>query len=81
MDNDQEEQKKGRERAVGLVKEGLNGRGVTIEGCVDALETVKLVVSGKEGEGDVEEFRKACAGVFPMAEAFQAGTGAERGGN
>lgn len=69
-----------RGKALALVRGGLDGRGVTVKGCVAALEVVKAIVrvggsagengGGAHGDAHVEEFRRACAEVFPEAEAF-----------
>lgn len=60
-----------RDKAVGLVRGGLEGRGVTVKGCADAVEAVAAIVGEAEG-GVVTELREACAKVFPSAEAFSA---------
>lgn len=55
--------------AVKIVSEGFGGRGVTVPGCVAAMEAV----AGIAGEpGAVEALREACAGISPLAEAFGA---------
>lgn len=65
----------GRDKALGLVQGGLEGRGVTVDGCAAALAAVEGIV-GRGGEGrDVEELREACRKVFPIAEAFGASSG------
>lgn len=61
----------GKDQAVSLVLAGLGGRGVTVKGCVGAVQAVEGIVGG----GAVEELREACAKVFPLAEAFGASSG------
>lgn len=63
-----------RGKAVGLVRGGLEGRGVTVGGCAAALAAVEGISAGVGGEG-VEELREACRKVFPIAEAFGASSG------
>lgn len=55
---------------VSLILGGLDARGVTVETCVTALETVGHIAGDEAAE--VEQLRSACATVFPMAEAFGA---------
>lgn len=71
----EDDQKKCREQAVKVVRDGLQGRGVTVQACVDALEVMKGVVAEAPGNGEVRKLREACAEVFPMAEAFGADAG------
>eukprot|EP00903_Cladosiphon_okamuranus_P008678 g8317.t1 len=73
----------GREQAVKLVREGLNGRGVTVPGCAAAVEAVRGVLgetevgAGARASGAAEELRRMCAMIFPMAEAFGASSAGE----
>lgn len=71
----------GREQAVKLVREGLNGRGVTVPGCAAAVEAVRGILgeteAGAGATGAAEELRRMCATVFPLAEAFGASSAGE----
>lgn len=61
----------GREKAVRIVREGLQGRGVTVPACAAAVEAVRSI-AGSEGGGPADELRGACAKIFPAAETFGA---------
>lgn len=68
-----------REKAVALVRGGLEGRGVTVKECIAALAAFKDIVHQLEAGGDaasvdevVGDLRRACAAIFPLAEAFGA---------
>lgn len=69
-----------RAKAVLLVRGGFEGRGVTVNECISAVEAIKAIVHAGNGAGEngtgpagtdaVEELRRSCAAVFPVAEAF-----------
>lgn len=66
-----------RDKAVKVISEGFGGRGVTVPGCVAAVEAVAGIVgqrggSGAEASGPAEALREVCARTFPLAEAFGA---------
>ena len=68
----------GREQAVKLVREGLQGgRGMTVPGCAAAVEAVRGIVGEEGAVGAAEELRQVCAKVFPLAEAFGASSAGE----
>lgn len=81
----EQEQEQRREQAVKLVREGLNGRGVTVSGCAAAVEAVRGIIgetgagAGAGAGGAAEELRRSCAKVFPLAEAFGASSAGEGG--
>ncbi|CBN77876.1 acetyltransferase 1-like [Ectocarpus siliculosus] len=66
----------GREQAVRIVREGLDGRGVTVPGCANAVEAVRGVV-GEDGSAAVEALREVCGNTFPNAEVFKSSSAQE----